>query len=220
MKTLSELRTSNLAEVTKNTKIKNRRKQWGVIDKRPGLPYVNIYALLYSLKHQDNYTLENAVKKVTECVVYLNNDIDEKLLHDAVRFFIREYVDKGFDSKLSESVISETLGRKVEIIVEENDIARYICKPMVMSKEQMGLAIIKHRTKNVKSSEYATMKAHFHALIDTQFLNWADINEEDFLKVFSKTLVNKYFKSIFEAIYNQRQMSLKKFLQKKRKIAA
>lgn len=214
MKTLS-LVTNNLAEVVSRSKISNhkQRKREGVIDAKVGLPYVNVYTLLYSI----NIHLKNAelveLKMLAECLVFLNPNAD--LLVNKIVDFIQKHANKDYDLQDIEAVVMEAITNKDITLVQPNDMVRYVCKSK-MSTANIVIAIIKHRIRYSaeEASPRTRITAYFHALIDTQKTNWLEISQKDFLRVFSENDVTKYFEQIFNSIYWKRQKNLQNFLKR------
>lgn len=214
MKILS-LVTNNLAEVVSKSKISNlkQRTREGVIDAKVGLPYVNVYTLLYSIHNNIETPQLTELKMLAECLVFLNPDAD--LLRNKIVDFIQKHANKDYDLPKIEAVVMEAITNKDITVVQPNDMVRYVCKSK-MTTANILIAIIKHRIRYSaeEASPRTRITAYFHALIDTQKTNWLEIGHKDFLRVFSERDVTEYFEQVFNSIYWQRQKNLQNFLKR------
>lgn len=214
MQNKSDFRTDNHKSVLKAIRQKKKRliEKVGIIDGGRGLPYVNVYTLLYQLVDEAGISPSNKILRVAEYIVFLNPHITLDILQRSLKYLVKRYLKisaKEIDLSLLQNVLDN-----IDIInVEPNDMQRYAPGRLKNTQEQNINEIVKYRSERC-DTPFARIKARFHGLIDSHRSNWADISPRDF-PAFDNKLLNKHFDSIFNEIYEQRQRNLKAYFKKR-----
>ena len=202
------IRNNNLAETINYSSFQFAHKN-AVIEVPEGVPYTNLFNLLYKLKQSDAGTYQKTAA-IAQCVVSLNKGLSICTLVSKVQ--IHQKNDLGLPLTKAEirKVCAMIMNQVQDLEPEPNASVRYITNTSCELDAWKRVSLItRYRIKKQIPNE-KPLVAFVHGLIDAGVLNPLHANARLLLNNtrFAKRIIELSFEDFLEEVVNERQRAL------------